>query len=334
MPFFRNILILCILICWIAIKSFGQSIGVRNGHNMVYDPDSRRIILFGGADESKVYGDTWSFANGKWNKITDDGPSSRSFPGMVMANHYILLFGGNRVLFGNEKNPTHYLDDTWIFKDGHWKEIKTRIHPGPRAEMAMGYDPVKKIVLLFGGRQSGEQWILDDTWIFDGTQWKEIKQKGPSARSGTVMSYDNALHSLILFGGNPVIAKEKNYNGPMWLWDETGWHPMKSKDSLIFNSAMTYDTTAHVLVRFGGWTGTIRSQETWLYDTAWQKLNFSISPPGRNHSIMVYDTEKKECILFGGHDGENVFGDMWTFKNNHWNFIGGKEPRKRIDNGH
>jgi hypothetical protein len=45
------------------IRGFGQTMGIRNGHNMVYDPWARRIILFGGADEAKVYGDTWSYAN-------------------------------------------------------------------------------------------------------------------------------------------------------------------------------------------------------------------------------------------------------------------------------
>lgn len=66
--------------------SFSQSPGVRNGHNMVYYSPTKSIILFGGADEAKVYGDTWSFSDGKWEKITDEGPSPRTFPCMVAAD--------------------------------------------------------------------------------------------------------------------------------------------------------------------------------------------------------------------------------------------------------
>jgi len=329
-----KIFLLYVLLLYGKNEVAGQSMGVRNGHNMVYDPYRHRIMLFGGADEKKVYGDTWAYAKKHWRKITASGPSPRTFPGMVMADHYILLFGGNQVLFGNEKHPAHYLEDTWIFKNEHWTEIKSAVHPGPRSEMAMGYDPVKKVVLLFGGRQAGEQWIADDTWIFDGAQWQRIKQTGPSARSGAVICYDIKLNSLILFGGNPVIAKEKNYNGPMWSWYENKWHQTVSKDSLVFNSTMAYDTAAHVLIRFGGWNGTMRLQDTWIYDTAWTKLNPAVSPPARNHAVMIYDTDNMECILFGGHDGENVFGDLWSFKNKKWTIIEEKKPLKRIDNGH
>ena len=97
---------------------FSQTPGVRNGHNMVYYSPSKSIILFGGADDARVYGDTWQFSNGKWKKITDIGPSPRTFPCMVSTDDYILLFGGNSVLFGSDKNPMHYLDDTWKFQNG------------------------------------------------------------------------------------------------------------------------------------------------------------------------------------------------------------------------
>ncbi len=100
----------------IFISAYSAQIpGVRNGHTMVYYPAMHAIILFGGANESKVLGDTWSYAKGKWELRSEDGPSPRTFPAKVMADDYILLFGGNEVLFGNDKHPVHYLDDTWIY---------------------------------------------------------------------------------------------------------------------------------------------------------------------------------------------------------------------------
>jgi hypothetical protein len=49
---------------------------------------------------------------------------------------------------------------------------------------------------------------------------------------------------------------------------------------------------------------------------------------------MVYDQESKSFILYGGHDGDNVFGDVWEFKNGKWLLMIKVDPRKRLDNGH
>jgi hypothetical protein len=312
-----------------------QTPGVRNGHAMVYDGDLHADILFGGADAAKVCSDTWSYTKGRWKKIPEQGPGPRTFPAMVMADHYILLFGGNRVLFGDEMHPAHYLDDTWLFRNGHWKKLDLAIHPGPRAEMAIGYDPVHKKVLLFGGRQAGDQWILSDTWEFDGNLWTQLYRPGPSARSGAVMNYDMGLKQLVLFGGNPVIAKDQNYNGPMWSWDGVDWHRMAVSDSLVFNSTMVFDAADNYLIRFGGWNGKERLNNTWIFQNGfWIKLEPATRPEARNHATMVFDNDQGACLLFGGHDGENVFGDLWSFKKGNWFLIHEEKPRKRKENGH
>lgn len=48
-----------------AIADWGQKtfpqIGVRNAHAMTYDSSRGRVVLFGGADASKVCGDTWEW---------------------------------------------------------------------------------------------------------------------------------------------------------------------------------------------------------------------------------------------------------------------------------
>ncbi len=312
-----------------------QSPGVRNGHNMVYYPPTKSIILFGGATEAKVCGDTWSFSTDKWNKISDNGPSPRTFPSMVEADDYILLFGGNSVLFGNDKNPVHYLDDTWIFNDTLWKEVKVDIHPDARSETAIAYDPVRKKVVLFGGREAGIKWVTGDTWEFDGNKWEKVDTIGPTPRSGAVMSYDPTIKQVILFGGNPVIAKEKNYNGPMWSWDGNKWNRMNSNVPLIFNSCMAYNTSENFMLRFGGWNGAARVNDTWIYKyNTWKKLRLKKAPPARNHSIIIYDPKNNSFILYGGHDGDYVFGDMWSFKNGKWKLLFSEPTLKRVENGH
>jgi hypothetical protein len=316
-------------------KCNAQVPGVRNGHAMVYFIPQKSIVLFGGADEKKVYGDTWSFANDHWKKIADVGPSPRTFPSMVMANNYILLFGGNAVLFGNNQNPGQYLDDTWKFENGKWFKLSLATHPDARSEAAITYDSIRKRVVLFGGRRAGERWINGDTWEFDGNEWREADTTGPAPRSGAQMVFDSRLKQIILFGGNPVIAKEKNYNGPMWSRNGEHWNQMNSQDSLIFNSCMAYNTIENFILRFGGWNGDRRVNDTWIYKkNGWEKLHFKIAPAARNHSIMIYDPNKNAFFLYGGHDGENVFGDLWQFKNGNWTLIYATKALKRLENGH
>jgi hypothetical protein len=302
---------------------------------MVYHPPSKSILLFGGADEAKVYGDTWRWSAGKWGKIPVDGPSPRTFPALVMTDTYILLFGGNAVLFGSDQNPVHHLADTWKFQDGHWSEVAAAIHPDARAEAAIGYDPIRKKVVLFGGRQAGEQWVAGDTWEFDGNHWQRLDVPGPTARSGAVMTYDEKRKQVVLFGGNPVIAKEKGYNGAMWSWDGHRWHAMNAAVPLIFNACMAYNRAEDSILRFGGWDGQQRVNDTWLYQhNIWQKLPLKVAPAARNHSSMVYDSENKAFFLYGGHNGEQVFGDLWCFKDQKWTLLLGEPPRKHVENGH
>jgi Galactose oxidase, central domain len=49
---------------------------VRNAHSMIYDGDGGAVILFGGADSSRVRGDTWQWDSKKrtWLFVSASGP--------------------------------------------------------------------------------------------------------------------------------------------------------------------------------------------------------------------------------------------------------------------
>jgi hypothetical protein len=51
-----------------------------------------------------------------------------------------VLFGGNRVLFGDSARPPAMLGDTWVLRTGTWNSVAGP-GPPPRAEAAAAYDP-------------------------------------------------------------------------------------------------------------------------------------------------------------------------------------------------
>jgi hypothetical protein len=49
---------------------------------------------------------------------------------------------------------------------------------------------------------------------------------------------------------------------------------------------------------------------------------------------MIYDSKLKQTILFGGHDGTKIYGDLWIFKQGKWYKEFENPPIERVANGH
>ncbi|HET7235854.1 MAG TPA: kelch repeat-containing protein, partial [Actinomycetota bacterium] len=168
--------------------------GVRNGHVLAYDADAARVVLFGGADEGKVLGDLWAWDGRRWSQLASDGPPPRTFPSLSYDRRRkrLVLFGGNRVLFGRDGGGDTTLRDMWEWYEGSWHEVAAQV-PGARAEAAMADDRGRRRLVLFGGyRGSGStRERLGDTWEYDGSRWMRVATNvGPSPRNGAAMAYD------------------------------------------------------------------------------------------------------------------------------------------------
>src|SRR5262249_488008 len=105
-----------------------------------------------------------------------------------------------------------------------------------------------KLVVLFGGASGSN--LFADTWIWDGTEWTQVADTGPAARSGHSLAYDSARNRLVLFGGrtetNPVV-------GDTWAWDGTEWPKVQTVGPPARRAhGMACDPTASRVVLFGG----------------------------------------------------------------------------------
>lgn len=308
---------------------------VRNAHALIYDEHLNKTILFGGADSEKVLNDTWEFDGERWSLIlTNNSPSPRTFPAVTYdsVRKKILLFGGNRVLFGKNESDYKFLNDFWIFDGKTWEQLDA---PAPigRAEASFTFDRQRQKAVLFGGYriENGTMKPLSDTWEWDGKSWQKMAEGIPSARSGAAIAYDEQHNKVILFGG----GIKSGGADETWEWNGKTWKKINSaKTEPRYNSTMVYDPNRKKIVRFGGWDGKQRVGDTWEFSgKSWKKLNIS-SPEARNHTVMVYHHQNKKIVLFGGHNGDFVFGDTWEFSGIRWKKIIAVEWQKRVENGH
>lgn len=308
---------------------------------MAYDAARRQVTLFGGSDQGSVRGDTWGWDGHRWRVLATSGPPPRTFPVMAYdtAAERVLLFGGNRVLFGTDRAAATLLRDLWAWDGQRWTKLSDGANgPSARSEACGAYDEDRHRFVVFGGYEKTGPTIrrLGDTWEWDGTSWVRVAETGPSARSGVAMTYMPARSGLpagvVLFGGATGTPPPES---DTWHWDGRAWRKLPATaEGGRFNTVMAYDAARETLVRFGGWTGQTRVDDLWqLRGDSWVR-NDARGPSGRNHSAWAYDRERRALVLHGGHDGDRVFADTWTWDGAAWDLRIDRPPVARIDNGH
>lgn len=160
----------------------------RYGPAMVYDPASKKIILFGGNDHSgNIYGDTWEWDGKEWKKLSETGVNPRATFELIHSRkrNSILLFGGF------DRNNIY--GDVWEWKSNRWQkldvpEMPKLFFPG------VTFDTKRNALVMFGqssAQGEGETWELDLSKIesakavssavtIDGTlsdeEWKDAKK--------------------------------------------------------------------------------------------------------------------------------------------------------------
>ena len=262
MKIFSYLFIIFILLSLALAASPKRSgLGVRNAHAIAYDRHRDRLVLFGGADATKVCGDTWEWDGKEWTQMSVEGPIPRTFPSMAYDNHRkrIVLFGGNRVLFGDDDDRDTFLNDTWEFDGTQWMQFKVN-GPSARSSAALAYDEYRKTAVLFGGR--AQTAVSDETWEWNGSQWKQNSATPPPPRFNSAAVYDPMDRHVIRFGGF--------YRGDRfsetWGYDGKAWRLLTSLGPAARNhTSMVYDSKRKKILLFGGHDGENVFGDMWMW---------------------------------------------------------------------
>lgn len=296
----------------------------RHEHNVAYDAESDRVILFGGLTVGpptlRASDETWAydFNSNTWSLMQPPtSPSPRFMHAMAYdaESDRVILFGG---IF--KAQP-----ETWAydFNADTWTNMTPAVQPAGYVNSRMVYDSESDRIILFGGDTENtpiHQSPTDETWSynFDANTWTQMNPSAfPSARMLHGMAYDGASDRLILFGGGDAVSDF----GDTWAYDfdSDRWTLMSPPQapSARHGPGMGYDALSDRAVLFGGITG---SDETWVYDfdnDTWSQTERGTGPAPRRTPNLAYDEKSERIFLFGGVQPLTVdqfYGDTWSYR--------------------
>ena len=157
--------------------------GARYHFGLSYDVARKKVVLYGGYNSQGLMADTWEFDGNQWQKIdiTGPGPRGRFMMTYDSDRKMVLLFGGD--VWKKKVDKSVHPDgeiwdlrgDLWGYDGKQWQKISDQ---GPARMMAaLGYDPSRKTVVVYGGGGAMEE-TYADTWEFSNGQWIKKEESG------------------------------------------------------------------------------------------------------------------------------------------------------------
>ncbi len=301
-------------VLWTQKQDVGPS--ARGAHAIAYDAARQRVVLFGGrAGGGTLQADTWEWDGADWTQVADTGPDARSGHALAYDSNRQRVGalrrrgGGSRPARRHLGVGRHGLDPGRRHRPRCPQRTRARLRLEPPAGRALR-------------RRGGGAALRADTWEWDGTDWTQVADTGPDARSGHALAYDSNRQRIVLFGGE---AAGSALRADTWEWDGADWTQVADTGpgpSLAF--AMTFGAGATLL--FGGVTSPpppvaaeALSRLSWEWDGAHWTLRQDMGPAPRWGHALAFDSARGRAVLFGGFSAlpadpgvaDSVLADTW-----------------------
>lgn len=154
-------------------------------HGMAYDTTADRIVMFGG--DLTEPDALWQWDGDDWFLRRLTSPAPRLGGGILAAlsaRETLLLFGGRT---NSSLSTPGVLGDTWEWTGQLWVPYDG-VAPAARAGHAMAYDPLRQVVVMFGGFTGDALQAAsysDETWEYFGPGEPDFcPDEPPSAAAG------------------------------------------------------------------------------------------------------------------------------------------------------
>lgn len=308
-------------------------------HAMVYDPDSRSLVMLGKnglKPDSSLLAQRPSlylFAS-SWlaSRYDHNPPARRDFAAAYdRTAREIVLFGGRRL--GDDDSPLRetllLTDETAADRAADNQDFVREKLTAPgwthidNAEFALedttgwaiAQDPGRGVTVMFGGGNlSGVNAVTRE---FKDGKWTVLSPEvSPPARTQASCWYDEARGRVMLYGGSNM----QDSFDDLWEWDGVNWQRLRehvpgAPKSL---SASAYDARRGVLVAIFQTDEVAELHE--FNGTSWKRFEVEVPDPEYSYARLVYDPVKQQVLYYGGIDVDSfeVAPGAWHWDGKYW----------------
>lgn len=187
---------------------------------------------------------------------------------------------------------------TWEWLGDDWSLRRTATRPPARAQFALGFDPLRRRVVLFGGQTLVG--LLNDTWEYDGIDWVQVTPAAsPPPLASAWLGFDHVRNQLLLCGG-----------GGAWHYDGATWTAAAPPPFSVPDAAIASDPLQQRIIAF---VGTAPSRTFGWDGTAWSQLGpaFGFGP---DRARAAFVAQRQRIVRVGGY----VSGYGWSTSVDEW----------------
>jgi hypothetical protein len=263
---------------WTLLHPAGSVPSPRYGHTGLYDSNSDRMMIFGGATGTSTCVNDYHVlenANDKGGTLTflSVSPTGTKPAARVWQASAYDPTTNTLMIFGGFNCKSTYFNDVWVLSDASavsgtpsWTHLTPEgSGPGVREASSAVYNSSTNTLTVYGGDAGGEPfgdiWVLSNANGTGGTPaWTELvpSGSGPVARSGQSAIYDATDNLMTIYAG---------YNGSgllddVWVLSNANgqggsatWTELPSSGQQRRYPSSVYDSSIDVMVTFGGTTG-------------------------------------------------------------------------------
>jgi Galactose oxidase, central domain/FlgD Ig-like domain len=293
----------------------------RREHTAVYDPVRRRMVIFGGINDSGRLNDTWTLdlaGDPTWSPLSIVGspPPPRSGHSAVYdpTGDRMLVFGGD---------PAN--NDVWALR---FSESPSWVlmapagpRPTPRREHSATFDAARRRMVIYAG---ADPLARTDTWalsLHGEPTWSALSPEGsrPPSRQSHTATYHAEGDVMVVFGGagstwledtwvlttfsRPILGKAGRAIGPTcegcvsWA-GEFAPNPFTATTSLYFHLAHTGDLSLSVFDITGRRVHVVRSSalRSGSHEAGWDGTDLRGDPAAAGTYFVVLETADQRVM--------------------------------------
>lgn len=284
--------------------------GPRTQFVLQSSPSDEHLLFFGGQNAVDFFADFWKLNNLNWEQVEPEGTAPKFCSSPLGAidpdrNQLVILCADS---------------STYEFDGQELVEKTSTDFPKPRRFAVMEWDPISRRVIMYGGLDDFGAY-LDETWAWDGTQWKKLdlkREQKPGARILPTMFTDPNTNRIVLAGGlgRPDFDSDFIRYEDQWQFDGTRWIEMNPAQKLPqrYGAQVAVDPENQRVLVFGGKSNTeTYLNDMWMWDgTTWSEVDDGPAPSPRMNGRMAWDPSTGKIVLYGGYAGL-YYSELWTF---------------------